>query len=236
MKEKIFAMERTCFDFLRSIPSKRKFIVIGGFAVSAYEFPRLSVDLDIVIPEEELKFFRKLIKDQGFLFRKEKSDFDDTYGGKYEKHIKEEKLPVSVDLLINSIQARQTNYSYSFQYLFKQSKFREIRGWHPEARVTVRVPKKEMLIALKVNSMRMADRRDIVMLCYERPDVDMIVKHLKNCPKEIIIDNLKMLLELVGSRGHDNSIKGIFSLSDDVLKKAANRCEKVAGEVLGRIE
>ena len=77
MKERIFARERTCFDFLRNIPSRRKFIVIGGFAVSAYEFPRLYVDLDIVIPDEELKYFRKLIKDQGFVFRKEKSDFDD---------------------------------------------------------------------------------------------------------------------------------------------------------------
>jgi hypothetical protein len=236
LKEKIFARERTCFDFLRSIPSKRKFVVIGGFAVSAFEFPRLSVDLDIVIPEEELKYFRKLIKDQGFVFRKEKSDFDDTYGGKYEGYIKEEKLPVSVDLLINSVQARQTNYSYSFQTLFKNSQSREIRGWHPEARVTVRVPKREMLIALKVNSMRMADRRDIIMLCYEKPDVDMIVRHLKNCPRDSIMDNLNELLELVRSRGHDNSIKGVFSLSDDVLKRAVVRCEKVMGEVLRKME
>ncbi len=43
--------------------------MLGGFAVSAYEFPRLSMDLDIVIPDEELKYFRKLIKDQGFVFK-----------------------------------------------------------------------------------------------------------------------------------------------------------------------
>ncbi len=210
--------------------------MIGGFAVSAYEFPRLSVDLDIVIPDEELKFFKKLIKDQVFVLRKEKSDFDDTYGGKYERYIKEEKLPVSVDLLINSVQARQTSYSYSFHYLFKHSQIREIRGWHPEARVTIRVPKREMLITLKVNSMRMADKRDIIMLCYEKSDVDMIVKHLKDCPKDIIMDNLNDLLELVRSRGHDNSIKGVFSLSDDVLKRAVDGWEKVMGEVLGKIE
>ncbi|UCE38318.1 MAG: hypothetical protein JSW00_03515 [Thermoplasmata archaeon] len=236
MKERIFTRERTCFDFLRSIPSKRKFVVIGGFAVSAYEFPRLSVDLDIVIPEEELKFFMNLIKNQDFVFKKEKSDFDDIYGGKYEKYIKEEKLPVSVDLLINSVMARQTNYSYSFQYLFKHSKAREIRGWHPEAKVTVRVPKKEMLIALKVNSMRMADKRDIIMLCYEKPNADMIIRHLKDCPRDSIMDNLNELLELVGSQDHDNMIKGVFSLSDDVLKRAVIRCEKVMGEVLEMIE
>lgn len=236
MKERIFARERTCFDFLRSIPSKRKFVVIGGFAVSAYEFPRLSVDLDIVIPEEELKFFRKLIKDQGFVFRKEKSDFDDAYGGKYERYIKEEKLPVSVDLLINSVLARQTNYSYSFQYLFKHSKAREVRGWHPDAKVTVRVPKKEMLIALKVNSMRMADKRDIIMLSYEKPDADMIIKHLKDCPRDTILDNLNGLLELIKSRDHGNSIKGVFSLSDDVLRRAVVRCEEAIKEILENME
>lgn len=236
MKDRIYARERTRFDFLRSIPSKKRFIIIGGFAVSAYEFPRLSVDLDIVIPGTELKFFSKLIKEQGFVFGWEKSDFDDTYDGKYERYIMEEKLPVSVDLLINSVQARQTNYSYSFNYLFKHSQIREIRGWHPEAKVTVRVPKREMLIALKVNSMRMADQRDIIMLCYEKPDADMIARHLKNCPKEIIIDNLNTLLELVGSRGHDNSIKGVFSLSDNVLKQAARSCEKVIREVFRKIE
>jgi hypothetical protein len=236
LKEKIFARERTCFDFLKSIPANRKYIVVGGFAVSAYEFPRLSVDLDIVIPGEEVKFFRKLIKDQGFIFGKEKSDFDDTYGGKYEKYIKEERLPVSVDLLINSVLARQTNYSYSFKYLFKHSEAREIRGWHPDAKVTVRVPKKEMLIALKMNSMRMADKRDIIMLCYEESDADMIIRHLKNCPRDRIMDNLNELLVLVGSRDHDNSIKGVFSLSDDVLKRAVGRCEKVMGEVLEMME
>jgi hypothetical protein len=236
LKERIFARERTCFDFLRSIPSKRKLVVIGGFAVSAHEFPRLSVDLDIVIPEEELKFFRKLIKDQGFVFRKEKSDFDDTYGGKYERYIKEEKLPISVDLLINSVLARQTNYSYSFQYLFKHSEAREVRGWHPDAKVTVRVPKKEILIALKVNSMRMADKRDIIMLSYEKPDADMIIKHLKDCPRDTILANLNELLTLVGSRDHDNSIKGVFSLSDDVLRRAVVRCEEVIREILERME
>jgi hypothetical protein len=236
LKDRIYARERTCFDLLKGIPFKSKFIVIGGFAVSAYEFPRLSVDLDIVIPEVELKSFRRSIKELGFVFGKERSDFDDTYDGKYERYIKVDKLPVSVDLLINSVQARQTNYSYSFQYLFKHSEIREIRGWHPEARVAVRVPKKEMLIALKVNSMRMADQRDIIMLCYEKPDVDMIVGHLKNCPKDLIVGNLNKLLELVRSQGHDNSIKGVFSLSDDVLKRAVRSCEKVIREVLSKIE
>lgn len=211
------------------------FVVVGSFAVSAFEFPRLSVDLDIVIPEEELKFFRELIKEQGFVFSEERSDFDAAYGGRYEKYIKKEELPISVDLLINSIQARQTNYSYPFRHLFKHSEIREIRGWHPEAKVTVRVPDREMLIALKMNSMRAADKRDIIMLCYEKPDIDRIVFHLKNCPKEILLDNLIELLELVNTRNHADSIKGVFALSDDVLRRAAGRCGEVLEGVISKL-
>ena len=236
MKEKIFARERVCFDFLRTIPSKRKYVVIGGFAVSAFEFPRLSVDLDIVIPEKELRFFKGLIKKQGFVFSEERSDFDETYGGRYEKYIKSEELPVSVDLLINSVQARQTNYSYSFLYLFKNSEIREVKGWHPEVKATVRVPDREMLIALKINSMRMADKRDIIMLCYEKPDENRIARHLKNCPRDIILDNLNELLGLIKGKGHDNSIKGVFSLSDDVLRRAVTRCEEVIEGIIEKMK
>ena len=218
-----------CFKLLSAIPSKRKYVVIGGFAVSAFEFPRLSVDLDIVIPKEELKYFQGLIKSQGFEFSNEKSDFDMTYDGRYERYVKSEDLPVSVDLLINSVASRQTDYSYSIRYLFRYSEFREISGWHPDAKATVRVPAREMLLALKMNAMRAADKRDIIMLCYEMPDVDEVALHLKNCPRKLILDNLNVLLGIVKTLGSDNSIKGVYSISDDVLRKAVGNCKKVLG-------
>lgn len=231
MRERIIGRERECFELLRKIPSNRRFVLIGGFAVSAFEFPRLSVDLDIVIPEKELEFFRDLMKEQGFVFSREKSDFDLTYDGRYEKYVRKDELPISVDLMINSIQARQTNYSYSFQYLIKNSETREIRGWHPSARVRVRVPDREMLIALKINSMRTADKRDIIMLCYERPDVSRIVAHLKNCPKDAISDNIDELSRLLAEARDRDSIKGVFAISDEVLRIAIRNCKRVVNEI-----
>ena len=227
MKEKIYARERACFELLRAIPSKRKYVVIGGFAVSAFEFPRLSVDLDIVIPEEELDHFKGLITELGFEFSHERSDFDLTYGGRYEKYVKSEELPVSVDLLINSVAARQTGYAYSFKYLFRHSVVREVSGWHPESKAKVRVSSREMLIALKMNAMRAVDKRDVIMLCYEMPDADEVALHLKNCPHEIILENLNVLQDIVKGLGNDDSIKGVYSISDDVLRKAAGNCEKL---------
>ena len=55
--------EKECFDFLKFLKKEMDYVVIGGYAVSSFGFPRFSVDLDIVIPEDEVSFFQKLIKE-----------------------------------------------------------------------------------------------------------------------------------------------------------------------------
>ncbi|MFQ5887698.1 MAG: hypothetical protein ACE5HY_03280 [Candidatus Hydrothermarchaeales archaeon] len=227
MKEEIRKREEKCFDFLKAIPINRRYVLVGGYAVSSFHFPRLSVDLDIAIPEEELKFFEDLLKKQDFVLTDKKSNFDRTYRGRFEKYRKNGKLPVSVDLLIGSIHARQTNYAYSFDYVFRNSVTREIRGWHPRIRVKARVADKEMLIGLKINSMRSADKRDIIMLCYEKPDADKIIKHLKDCPKETILQHIKELKNILIDPKHSDGIKGVFTISDPVLKRAKTNCLNV---------
>jgi hypothetical protein len=234
VRGEIIERERECFDFLKSIPLKRKFVVVEGYAVSSFRFPRFSVDLDIVIPEEELKFFRALIKKQGFVLIDEKSDFDLTYGGRFEKYRRGEP-PISVDLLINSVQARQTNYSYSFEYIFKNSELREIRGWHADLKLETMVADREMLIALKVNSMRAADKRDILMLCYEKPDIGRIVKHLQECPREIIHKHVEGLMRLLEDPKQVDSIKGVFSISTAVMEKARKNCLEVLNVLMRRL-
>jgi hypothetical protein len=67
----------------------RKYVLVGGYAVSSFHFPRLSVDLDMVIPGKELKFFKDLLKKQDFASTGKKTDFDKTYSGKFEKYTKE---------------------------------------------------------------------------------------------------------------------------------------------------
>jgi len=230
MKEKILAREKACFDFLNSIPINRKFALVGGYAVSSFEFPRLSVDLDIIIPESELKFFRELLRENGFVLSYDKGEFDLTYGGKFEKYTKKEPS-ISVDLLINSVQARQTNYAYSFAYIEKNAETREIRGWHPNLRAKVKVANKEMLLALKINSMRTADKRDIIMLCYEMPQIDALVRHLKNCPKDAIAKNLSGLSELVSDQKIKDAIKGAFTISDGVFERAVKNCRETISKL-----
>jgi hypothetical protein len=211
------------------------YVVIGGYAVSSFGFPRFSVDLDIVIPEKEVPFFQKLIKEMGFTFDKEKPDLN--YNGKFERY---SKGLVSIDLLINSVQSRQTGFCYTFSYIIKNSEMRETSGWDPLSKARVRVPQKEMLIALKIHSMRLADKRDIIMLCYLKPDVEKIVSHLKNCPIEKIISNINELLGLIKNKNFKDSFKGVYSINDKIYERSIENCintfEKVKEKLLFTVQ
>jgi len=214
--------EKECFTFLKLIPKEKKYVIIGGYAVSSYGFPRFSVDLDITIPENELLFFKKLISDNGYEFTIGKEDL--TYLGKFERY---EKDLVSIDLLINGAQSRQTGYHYPFQYIFKNSHIRETSGWHPTNKAKVRIAKKEMLMALKIHSMRISDKRDIIMLCYEKPDIQIIINHLKNSPKGKIIKHINGLLTDLNDIKLKDSLKGVYSIDDKLYKRTIENCKQI---------
>jgi hypothetical protein len=231
IREKLLAREKECFEFLNAIRQKTKYVLVGGYAVSSLGFPRFSVDLDILIPEGELKFFEKLIMERGFVLVSERKDLDEVYLGEFRSYGKKTDMPVSVDLLINSIKSRQTDSSYAFQYLFKNSEIRTIRGWHPDSKANVRVADREMLIALKINSMRLTDKRDVIMLCYEKHDTKKIIEHLKRCPPEIIKKHLQELTALIDDPKYVDSIKGEFSITDKVFQVATKNARKTANEL-----
>ena len=218
--------EKECFAFLDLIPEEKKYVVIGGYAVSSFGFPRFSVDLDITIPEKELPFFKKLISNNGYEFEIGKENLN--YSGKFERYKKD---LVSIDLLINGVQSRQTGYHYPFQYIFKNSQIRETSGWDQTNKVKVRIAKKEMLIVLKTHSMRMDDIRDIIMLCYEIPDIQIIFDHLKNSPKEKIIEHINELLIVLNDKKLKDSLKGVYSIDDKLYKRTIENCKKIMTDV-----
>ena len=222
--------EKECFTFLKLIPKEKQYVIIGGYAVTSFGFPRFSVELDITIPESELPFFKKALSDNDFVFTKGKDDL--LYSGKFERY---EKGLVSIDLLINGVSSRQTGYLYPFQYLFKNSQIRETSGWDPLNKVKARIAKKEMLIALKIHSMRMTDKRDVIMLCYEIPNIRIIINHLENSPKEKIIEHVNDLLANLNEKNLRDSIKGVYSIDDKIYKKTIENCQKTMNEIKERI-
>jgi hypothetical protein len=110
--------------------------------------------------------------------------------------------------------------AYSFEYLLKHSEILEVIGFSGSLKVRARVANREMLIALKANSMRLADQRDIIALCNQNVDIAVVLKHLKRCPRRIILRHIENILKTLDDEQYKNSIRGVFILSEKRVPEA----------------
>jgi len=225
-RQQLETRERECFQFLNRLPMERDYVLIGGYAVSSFHFPRYSVDLDIAVDEEDTSFFRELAASLGFTPVPSKDEVEPMYRGRSEKFVKDIGVKVGIDLYINSVQSRDTGCAYSFQYLFANSEMREIRGRSLEARTSARVADKEMLIALKAQPMRPQDMGDIIALCYDRPNKSDVITHLRKCPGKKILDNLGKLQAYIDNPKPD-SVRGAFSFGRREFEESVENCRSL---------
>jgi hypothetical protein len=222
---KIEERQRLCIELIGKLP--KKFVLIGGYAISAFEFPRFSVDLDLALKGKDLKEFKSILEKEGFNLVQVTGEFSKTYKGKFirfEKKVND--LPVSVDLLVDMVQSRQTNAAYSFDYLWNNSEVRRIAGSGVKELAEARVGDREMLIALKINSMRKADQRDIISLCSGDLEISRVLRHLQRAPRDRILDHIDILLKTLDDPKSRDSIKGVFGISDDVYEKNLEKARR----------
>lgn len=208
MMKAFIERENEIFDILDSFnKAELKYILIGGYAISAY-MHRFSVDADVCIDKKDLPYFQSILKAKHFALTKRRV-LEDFYKGQFECYTKKSKLPVTVDLLIGSVASRQTNASVSFTQLYNNSIIKNVTGI--EKTVNVRIPAKELLIALKIHSARMTDARDIVALCHDI-DSDIVAKYLHTGNAKDVQDNLNRLLSYFKSDNFKDAFKGVFSI------------------------
>jgi len=222
---KIEERERLCLQLLKRLP--QEFVLIGGYATSSFEFPRFSVDLDLVIKGKHAAKFSEILKREGFKLAKEVGNLYDFYKGKmmrFEKKV--DTLPVSVDLFVDMVQARQTEAAYSFDYLRKNSEVMRVVGSGVKDYAEARVANREMLVALKINSMRMADQRDIIVLCNGPIDVGKIIGHLQRTPKEKILKHIDLLVATLEKIESKDAIKGVFGIPDRVYQRMMDKAKR----------
>ena len=206
MFDQYIQRENTIFEILQSfLDNNLDFILIGGYAVSAFKH-RFSVDADIIIKKEDLKKFENILKNKKFTKTKSK-DLDNLYSTKFERFEKKKELNVSVDLLIGGMGIRQTDSSISFETIDKDSSYKSIKGMEKE--VKVKIPSKELLIAIKLQAGRLTDFRDIAALSKDI-DVKKIKEFLKNTDKKILKNHMLNLLSTVNKNEFLDSFKGIF--------------------------
>lgn len=188
------------------IDAHLEFVLIGGYAVSAYKH-RFSVDADIVIRREELRGFTDILEKNKF-FKSISKYLDHPYAqfSRYEKRI-ESTLPVYIDLLINGIGIRQTGGFLSYQLLQENTEMRTISGVQKE--ITIRVPKREVLVALKLHAGRLTDLRDIASLTYNL-DHHLLQQLITIGDTKRVKEHIDKLISLLDNKSFIDSFKGVF--------------------------
>lgn len=202
-------------------------IVVGGYAVATYK-KRFSVDLDLVIKEEDLEKFEAFCKKEGYSIGYGK-DIHLLYGEKFRRYMKAiKKVSVSIDLLINGLVSRATDATWSFAYIEKHSKKGTVEG------ATFVMPEKELLIAMKLHAGRLGDIRDIVaMMPCDRAKLE---NHVLKGAIYKLVKNVRRQAEFLEKPQFDDSFKGVFGMSAynskhieearKVIRKILSKCEK----------
>jgi hypothetical protein len=185
------------------LDQRLNFIVVGGYAISTFK-KRFSMDLYLVIQEEDIQKYEKLLEKEGFSLSYEKK-MELLYGENFKRYGKKIKsLPVNADLLINGLVSRATNSTWSFKYIRKYSTIRKLNE------LKFLVPNKELLIAMKLHAGRLSDIRDVVAL---------MPCNKEELRKHLLKGNLKKLEMLMKKQASflarpqfDDSFKGIFGI------------------------
>jgi len=223
MFEQLIQREKSILETLQIFLNKKlNFIVVGGYAVSAFKH-RFSVDADIVISSEDLPKFETILKENNFKKTISKK-LQNIYSSRFIRYEKKNKFKIAIDLLIDALASRQTNASWSFDLLNKNSIKKKIIG--SEKEITVKIPVKELLMAFKIHSGRLTDFRDIVALAKEY-NINTLKKFLIIGNKNIIKKNLLKLLSLINKKEFIDSFKGVFiekkyDIDEKEIKKLKN--------------
>lgn len=193
--EELIKKENNIFEILKIFTdSNLDFIVVGGYAVSAFKH-RFSIDADIVIKSEALLKFEDILKKQGFKKTITK------------EFVRYEKELASVDILIDALASRTTNALFSYELLSNNSIKKKIVGIEKE--VIAIIPIKELLIVMKIHSGRLTDFRDIAALAKDS-DLQLIRKYLFIGNLKELNNNLYKLKKVVNDKKFVDSFKGVF--------------------------
>lgn len=221
-KEKLLEREKEIIRLLGLLLDKSlDFIVVGGYAIATYK-KRFSVDLDIVIKEQDLSKFEELCKREVYAESYDK-EISLLYGKRFKRFVKKVKdLEVSIDFLINGLVSRSTDASWSFEYIKKNS----IKGKLDSLKFLT--PEKELLIAMKLYSGRLSDIRDIVALmpCNE----ERLKIHLLKGDLGKLKEGIKRQKAFLEKPQFDDSFKGIFGIryyNEEDVKTTKELIEKL---------
>ncbi len=207
--------EEEIFSTLKEI-LEYTFVLIGGYSVNAYTLPRFSVDCDIVVKDRtELNKIEKELKKSGY--KKEKTSSHRSYHGnflRYEKEI-QTNFSVSVDILFDKILDGQTNATFDADWVFENSKIKEVKGKTIQAKLKLRVINADSLIVMKMICARSSDIRDVFMLMPKAENVEWIKQEVTK--RYNFQDRFSKIKDKITSKQFKDDLQGVYGHIDNSL-------------------
>lgn len=203
------------------------FVVIGGYAINALTSHRFSVDCDIVTDSKGMKEIGRVLSKEGYtvLSRVRKQSI---YGVKMKKYVKQvSSRKVSVEIFPREVSCRQTDGKWDFKLVVANSSKLRVVGLTDS--VETLVPKKELLIAMKIHAGRDTDLRDVTMLS-ERADWGT-VKEFTSCgDANRVRRQLESAIATINKSEFASALKAEFGVRYDVspiIKRTINGLKKI---------
>lgn len=222
--------EKEIFETLKKM-SKFNFVIIGGYAVNAYTLPRFSVDCDIVVRnKEELIEIEETLVNFGYVKEESNKDKTSYYGDflRLEKDMRD-SIKVSIDILIKEVLDRQTNATFSADWVFNNSEMRTLRGKTITEELKLRIINLDALFVLKFVSSRLTDIRDIFMLVPNINNKEWVIEEIS---KKYDFNKLFLKIkEKITSKQFKDSLEGVYGIIDEKVfekhKKAILNLNKI---------
>lgn len=220
------ARENEIMETLEALSSRGlEFIVVGGYAVSAYRH-RFSIDADLVIRRSDLAKFEEVLKGRGYRKSFGKR-LENEYTSEYVRYEKP-RPKAFIDLLVEAVGVRQTGASFGYDFILKNSATRAIEG--SEKSVNACVADRELLIVMKLHSGRPADLRDAAALAFGL-DLARIRSAIFRGNVRVLKKNIRQLGSLINKQDFRDSFKGVFMEKNYRIDPAEIRkLAKLAGD------
>ncbi len=196
------------------------FVVIGGYAVSAYGQHRFSVDCDLATNRNNIPIIDSALLRDGYELWKGRArppigvttrEYRKPVGQKY----------VSVELFVNTVVSRTTRGTWTYKFIRENSVEAIVVGATDST--PSRVANRNLLVAMKLHAGRTQDFRDVVILS-EKVDWKTVARCAACGSKEQLIEQIESAIKQISSAQFASDMKSTFAMRSDptVLIKQAN--------------
>ena len=147
--------------------------------------------------------------DSGYIKEENNKDKTSYYGDflKLEKDIGN-NIKVSTDILIKEVLDRQTNATFSADWVFDNSEIITLRGKTITEELKLRIINLDALVAMKMISCRISDIRDVFMLMVQAKNIEWIKKEVSE--RYNFDDRLKKIQDKITSKKFKDDLQGVY--------------------------